>query len=94
MAAFSLVIASISQAQDSAAKGHRRLGKGAGLAQKPGLISPENRAQHFLQKWDKDGDGKLDQSELTTAFTEKLEKIKERRAEHQSKASTTPKPTP
>lgn len=95
MAACSLLITSLSFAQDTTttAKGQRRFGQGQGFEQGPGMMTPKQRAKHFIQRWDKDGDGKLDQAELTAAFEEKQEHRAEKKGE-KSATTPTPKPTP
>ena len=88
-AAFSLLIISSSFSQDGTplAKGRKGLGKGQNA------VTPELRAEKFIKKWDKNGDGKLDQAELTAAFEEKQENRAEKQ-EPKSTATPTPKPTP
>ena len=40
--------------------------------------TPEEKAEAFVRKWDKDGDGKLDAKELAAAFADRQEKRQNR----------------
>jgi hypothetical protein len=61
------------------APAHTRAGAGAGAAAK----TPQQRAEAFVSKFDKNGDGKLDATELVAGFAELREHIAEHRRQHQ-----------
>jgi hypothetical protein len=87
-AAVSLLLPlTLSQAQDATAKREGRRGQHA-------LLTPEQRAEKIIKRWDKDGDGKLDATELTAALAARRERREERWGKRHEQTATTPAPTP